>query len=150
MKITEESRLKAQRALPLLRYATGMTTAKFAEHLGFTRQMLNNLESFTNVMTPSTYIVLRFVIDDIIEANDMHSEILKMLLQVFIDDSDNYTEEDRNRAELIGRLLASSCRLTLFDLNRIMTELYNTKEFAELIKKASKNYVIKQWYKKGE
>ncbi|SEP84101.1 Helix-turn-helix [Lachnospiraceae bacterium RM5] len=90
----------------LIRRAAGWTAEEFGRRIGVTRQTINNLEAKRNKLNQTQYIAIRTVLDAEINAYPEETEILKCLLEVFIDNPENY---DLNARE---ELLAKANMLT--------------------------------------
>lgn len=86
---------RLQNNLLLLRRAAGWTAEEFGERIGVTRQTINNLEAKRNKLNKTQYIAMRAVFDAEMAAYPDDTEMLKCLLDVFIDNTDKYEAKDR-------------------------------------------------------
>lgn len=86
---------RLQDNLLLIRRAAGWTAEEFGERIGVTRQTINNLEAKRNKLNKTQYIAMRAVLDAEMAASPEDTEILKCLLEVFIDNPEKYDSRDR-------------------------------------------------------
>ena len=86
---------RMQDNLLLIRRAVGWTAEEFGNQIGVTRQTINNIESGRNRLTKTQYIAMRSVLDAEIAKYPDETEMLKTILDVFIDHPDKYKKEDR-------------------------------------------------------
>ena len=84
---------KMQDNLLLIRRIVGWTAEEFGEKIGLTRQTINNIESGRNKLSKTQYIAMRSVLDAEIIKHPEDTEMLKIFLDVFIDNSDKYSEK---------------------------------------------------------
>lgn len=80
----------------LLRRAVGWSAEEFGERIGVTRQTINNLEAKRNKLNKTQYIAIRAVLDAEMVSSPEDTEMLRCLLDVFIDNPEKYDEKDRN------------------------------------------------------
>ena len=107
---------KLQEHLLLIRRAAGWTAEELGDRIGVTRQTINNLEAKRNKLNKTQYIAIRAVLDAEMAASPDDTEMLKYLLDVFIDNPDKYEAKDREE------LLAKANMLTPF-LQELQVEL---------------------------
>lgn len=88
---------RLQQHLLLVRRAVGWSAEEFGERIGVTRQTINNLEAGRNKLTKTQYIAMRSVLDAEIAAFPEETEMLCLILDVFVDNPDKYKEKDRER-----------------------------------------------------
>lgn len=86
---------RLQEHLLLIRRAAGWTAEEFGDRIGVTRQTINNLEAKRNKLNKTQYIAIRAVLDAEMAASPDDTEMLKYLLDVFIDNPDKYEAKDR-------------------------------------------------------
>ena len=86
---------RLQEHLLLIRRAVGWTAEEFGDRIGVTRQTINNLEAKRNKLNKTQYIAIRAVLDAEMAASPDDTEMLKCLLDVFIDNPDKYEAKDR-------------------------------------------------------
>lgn len=96
-----EEIVRMQENLLLIRRTVGWTAEEFGEKIGVTRQTINNIESGRNKLTKTQYIAIRSVLDAEIVMKPEDTEMLKVLLDVFVDHPGNYSEA--NRRELLSK-----------------------------------------------
>ncbi|MBQ3137212.1 MAG: helix-turn-helix transcriptional regulator [Clostridia bacterium] len=107
---------RMQENLLLIRRTVGWSAAEFGERIGVTRQTISNIENGRNKLNKTQYIAMRSVLDAEIESCPTDTEMLKILLDVLIDNPDNYSEEMRkelaDKANLMvpGILVGSATR----------------------------------------
>ena len=92
---------RLQENLLLIRRAAGWTAEEFGSRIGVTRQTINNLEAKRNKLNKTQYIAIRAVLDAEMNASPDDTEILKCLLEVFVDNPDNYDTKAKN--ELLSK-----------------------------------------------
>ncbi len=90
-----EEIMRMQENLLLIRRTVGWTASEFGDKIGVTRQTINNIESGRNKLTKTQYIAMRSVLDAEISSSPNDTEMLKTLLEVLIDNPDNYSEKSR-------------------------------------------------------
>lgn len=86
---------RLQNNLLLIRRTVGWTAEEFGEKIGVTRQTINNIESGRSRLTKTQYIAMRSVLDAEMARCPDETEMLGMILDVFIDHPENYKAEDR-------------------------------------------------------
>lgn len=96
-----EEIIRMQENLLLIRRTVGWTAEEFGEKIGVTRQTINNIESCRNKLTKTQYIAMRSILDAEMLQKPEETEMLKVLLDVLIDNPENYSEE--NRSELLAK-----------------------------------------------
>lgn len=96
-----EEILRMQKYLLLIRRTVGWTAESFGERIGVTRQTINNIESGRNKLTKTQYIAMRSVLDAEIAQSPDDTQMLKMLLEILIDNPDKYS--DATREELLSK-----------------------------------------------
>lgn len=89
---------RLQKYLLLVRRTVGWSAEEFGERIGVTRQTINNLEAGRNKLTKTQYIAMRSVLDAEIAAYPDETEMLRLILDVFVDNPDKYKEEDREKS----------------------------------------------------
>ena len=92
---------RMQDNLLLIRRTIGWTAAEFGNQIGVTRQTINNIESGRNKLTKTQYIAMRSVIDAELVKHPEETQMVKTLLDMFIDHPENYSKADYN--ELIEK-----------------------------------------------
>ena len=101
--------------LLLIRRAVGWTAQEFGDLIGVTRQTINNIENGRNKLSKTQYIAMRCVLDAEIEKNPEDTQMLRAILELFVDNPEAYKESEREalkeKAELISpAILAGSSR----------------------------------------
>ena len=99
---------RMQDNLRLIRRAVGWTAEEFGNQIGVTRQTINNLESGHNRLTKTQYIAMRSVLDAEMAKYPEETEMLKTILEVFVDHPDNYKMEDRENLKAKANLVTPS------------------------------------------
>lgn len=103
-----EEIIRMQENLLLIRRTVGWTAEEFGERIGVTRQTINNIESGRNKLTKTQYIAMRSVLDaEMIQAPE-DTEMLKVLLDVFVDHPEKYSAENREDLLAKANLMAPS------------------------------------------
>lgn len=88
---------RLQEYLLLIRRTVGWTAEEFGERIGVTRQTINNLEAGRNKLNKTQYIAMRSVLDVEMNQYPEETEMLRLILDVFIDHPENYNEEEREK-----------------------------------------------------
>ncbi len=88
---------RMQKNLLLIRRTVGWTAEEFGDRIGVTRQTINNIESGRNNLTKTQYIAMRSVLDAEITSHKEETEMLKLFLDVFVDNPDKYKKEVRDK-----------------------------------------------------
>ena len=103
-----EEIIRMQENLLLIRRTVGWTAEEFGDKIGVTRQTINNIESGRNKLTKTQYIAMRSVLDaEMVQApND--TEMLRILLDVLIDNPENYSEDKREELLTKANLMTPS------------------------------------------
>lgn len=86
---------RLQSHLLLIRRATGWSAEELGERIGVTRQTINNLEAGRNKLNKAQYIALRAIFDAEMIDSPEDTEILRCLLEVFVDNPDKYSNEKK-------------------------------------------------------
>ena len=86
---------RLQENLLLLRRAVGWTAEELGERIGVTRQTINNLEAQRNKLSKTQYIAIRAVLDAEMNKSPEDTEMLRYLLDMFVDNPDGYSEDER-------------------------------------------------------
>ena len=86
---------RLQDNLLLIRRTVGWTAEEFGDRIGVTRQTINNLEAKRNKLTKTQYIAIRAILDAEMVQYPEDTEMLRCLLDVFIDNPDKYDKKDR-------------------------------------------------------
>ena len=92
-----------QTHLYLLRSAVGWSAEELGERIGVTRQTINNLEAKNprSKMTKTQYIAIRTVLEAEMHERYEDTKIITCLLDVLVDNPDNYDENTRQ--ELLSK-----------------------------------------------
>ena len=96
-----EEIIRMQNNLLLIRRTVGWTAEEFGEKIGVTRQTINNIESGRNKLTKTQYIAMRSVLDAEMARAPKETEMLRVLLDVFVDHPEKYSPE--SKAELMSK-----------------------------------------------
>ncbi|MEF9922360.1 MAG: helix-turn-helix transcriptional regulator [Anaerovoracaceae bacterium] len=99
---------RLQDNLLLIRRAAGWTAEELGERIGVTRQTINNLEAKRNKLNKTQYIAMRAVLDVEMVASPDDTEMLRCLLDVFIDNPDKYNAKDRESLLVKANMLTPS------------------------------------------
>ena len=96
---------RLQKYLLLVRRTVGWSAEEFGERIGVTRQTINNIEAGRNKLTKTQYIAMRSVLDAEIAAYPEETEILRLILDVLVDNP----EKDVSKA-----LIATAAGMGVF------------------------------------
>ena len=94
-----EEIVRMQENLLLIRRAVGWTASRFGDKIGVTRQTINNIESGRCKLNKTQYIAMRSVLDAEISSSPNDTKMLQVLLDVLIDNPQNYSEETREQVK---------------------------------------------------
>lgn len=108
--VTEIEIDRFDKIFPLVRKAVGWSAEEFGDKIGVTRQTISNLENKRIHITKTTYIAMRFVLDEEIEDYPDETEMLKAVLDSFVDNPDKYTDEQREEIRKKTELLSSAVK----------------------------------------
>lgn len=103
-----EEIIRMQENLLLIRRAVGWTAEEFGEKIGVTRQTINNIESGRNKLNKTQYIAMRSVLDAEMVQKPEDTEMLKVLLDMFVDHPENYSKEKRSELLTKANMMAPS------------------------------------------
>lgn len=90
-----------QDSLLLIRRTVGWTAEEFGEKIGVTRQTINNLEGKKVPLNKTVYIAMRSVLDNEIKTYPNDTEMLLVILDIFVDNPEKYS--DTQRKELLAK-----------------------------------------------
>ena len=114
--ISDEEIKRLDEILLLVRGAVGWTAQEFGDRIGVTRQTINNLETHrrNTHLTKIQYIAIRSVLDEEIETHPKDTEMLRTILDAFVDRPHKYTDEQRmemyKRAKMLSpAIMNKSC-----------------------------------------
>lgn len=117
---------RLQNHLLLIRRTAGWTAEEFGERIGVTRQTINNLEAGRNKLTKTQYIAIRAVLDAEMTASPEDTEMLKCLLEAFIDNPDKYKDSDREALLTKANMLTPSILVGTTSRKDVSKELVAT------------------------
>lgn len=103
-----EEIIRMQENLLLIRRTVGWTAEEFGERIGVTRQTINNIESGRNKLTKTQYIAMRSVLDAEIIQVPEDTEMLKVLLDVIVDNPEKYSTDKREELLAKANLMTPS------------------------------------------
>ncbi|WP_227450742.1 helix-turn-helix domain-containing protein [Clostridioides sp. ES-S-0108-01] len=86
---------RLQKYLLLVRRTVGWIAEEFGDRIGVTRQTINNLEAGRNKLNKTQYIAMRSVLDVEMHQYPEETEMLNLILDVFVDHPENYDEKER-------------------------------------------------------
>ena len=92
---------RMQKNLLLIRRTIGWTADEFGNRIGVTRQTINNLEAGRNKLSKTQYIAMRSILDAEMTQYPDETEMLKLILDVFVDNPDLYP--DKEKAQLLSK-----------------------------------------------
>lgn len=93
--ITEEVIERFQSNLIIIRKAVGWSGEELGDRIGVTRQTINNLENHKCKLSKTQYLAMRSVLETEMGEYPEETEILKVVLEVLVDNPDKYSEKDR-------------------------------------------------------
>ena len=108
--VTSEEMERFNEVFPLVRKAVGWSAEEFGDKIGVTRQTISNLETKKIKISKTTYIAMRFVLDEEMEEHPDETEMLKVVLDSFVDNPNKYTDEQREEIRKKTELLSSAVK----------------------------------------
>ena len=105
---TMEKIQRMQENLLLIRRIVGWSAEELGEKIGVTRQTINSIESGRYKLTNTQYLAIRYVLNEEIIKNVEETKMLSDVIMLFIDDPDNYTENQRKDLKCKANMLAPS------------------------------------------
>ena len=105
---TEEEIKRLNDELLLVRKCVGWSAEELGEQIGVTRQTINNLEAKRCKLSKTQYIAIRSVLDDEMEAKPDETEMLKVVLDAFVDHPENYDEAKKEEIRKKVSMLSSA------------------------------------------
>lgn len=103
----EEDKIgRFQDNLLLIRKVAGWSEEEFGNHIGVTRQTINNLETKKSKLTKTQYIAMRAILNDEIINSKEDNEMLICLLETLIDNPENYSNEEKRKILEKANMLA--------------------------------------------
>ena len=120
---------RMQDNLLLIRRAVGWTAEEFGDKIGVTRQTINNIESGRNKLSKTQYIAMRSVLDAEIMNSPDDTEMLRVLLEVFVDEPDKYKEEEREQLLAKANLMVPSILAGTTSREDVSKEWTNAAKF---------------------
>lgn len=108
--VTNEEIERFDEIFPLVRKAVGWSAEEFGDKIGVTRQTISNLENKRIKVSKTTYIAMRFVLDEEMENHPDETEMLKVVLDSFVDNPEKYTDEQREEIRKKTELLSSAIK----------------------------------------
>ena len=119
---TDKEIERFQSKLQTIRKAAGWSAEKLGEKTGLSRQNINNLENNRYQLTKSTYMLMRFVLDAEIEAHPDETEMLKVILDAFVDHPEKYSEEAKNKILKEANLLSPAIKTKVSNRKEVSNE----------------------------
>lgn len=99
---------RMQEHLLLIRRTVGWTAEEFGERIGVTRQTINNIESGRNRLTKTQYIAMRSVLDAEMAQSPEDTKMLRILLEILVDNPSKYSKADREKLISKANMVAPS------------------------------------------
>lgn len=99
---------RLQKYLLLVRRTVGWTAEEFGDRIGVTRQTINNLEAGRNKLNKTQYIAMRSVLDVEMHQYPEETEMLKLILDVFIDHPEKYDEKEKEELLIKANMVTPS------------------------------------------
>ena len=108
--VTDEEIKRFEEVFPLIRRTVGWSAEEFGERIGVSRQTINNLENKKYKLTKTPYIAMRYVLDTEIEAHPDETEMLKVILDAFVDHPEKYDKEAKDKIYKEANLLSPAIK----------------------------------------
>lgn len=114
---------RMQEHLLLIRRTVGWTAEVFGDRIGVTRQTINNLEAGRNRLNKTQYIAMRSVLDMEMIQYPEETKMLRLILDVFVDHPDKYSEKEREEILTKANMIAPSILTGTVPREKVSTEL---------------------------
>ena len=118
---------RLQDNLLLIRRAVGWNATELGDNIGVSRQTINNLETKRCSLSKAQYIAIRSVLEAEIAKSPEDTQMLKYILEIFIDNPDKYNQKAREE------LLAKANMITPSILAGTSTRAEVSKEFVGVV-----------------
>ena len=99
---------------PLIRKAVGWSAEEFGDKIGVERQTISNLENKRVKLKKTTYIAMRYVLEEEMKEHKEETEMLKAVLDAFVDRYDKYTDEQRAEIKKQTEVYSSAVKTKTF------------------------------------
>ncbi len=150
--ITESEKQRFVDNFHLIQASVGWTSEEFANRVGTTRQTINNVQNKKFKVSNILYAAMRYALEEEIRDNPEETEILKVILDAFVDcpnDYDKYPEATRKAMLEKARMLVPAIETKACDRKTISLEWTNAMiNIAALTSVAIAAIVIGIWRKK--
>ena len=94
----------------LIRQATGWSTAELASRTGASPQTINNIELNNSKLTTMAYYAIRYALESEMKEHPDENEMLKYVLDAFVDNREKYTDEERQAIREKTEMLSPSLK----------------------------------------
>ena len=108
--INEEAMQRFEDNFSLIRKAVGWSAEEFADRIGATRQAINNIENKKNKLSKIMYSAMRYALDDEITTNPEETEMVKVMIDAFVDHPEKYSDEQKEEIMNETKLLSSAMK----------------------------------------
>ncbi len=108
--VTNEEIERFENMFPLIRRTVGWSAEEFGERIGVSRQTINNLENKKYKLTKLLYVAMRYALDSEIESHPEETEMLKVILDAFVDHPENYDKEAKDKIYKEANLLSPAIK----------------------------------------
>lgn len=112
-----------QSNLLLMRRILGWSAEELGDHIGVTRQTINNLEAGRNKLNKAQYIALRAIFDAEMINSPNDTEILRYLLEILVDNPDMYSDEFKGSLSAKATMLAPAIAAKITSRGDVSKEL---------------------------
>ena len=116
--VTQEEVQRFDTYFPLIRRTTGWSAEMLGERIGISRQAVNNIENKKYKLTKTLYIAMRYVLDEEIRTHKEETEMLKLVIDAFVDNPDKYSEEAKKSIYSKVNLLSQAIKPKSKSTNR--------------------------------
>lgn len=119
--------------LLLVRRVVGWSAECLGEKIGVTRQTINNIENHRSKLTKTQYIAIRCVLDAEIEQSPNDTQMLKSFLEIFVDNPEKYSDEDKQILLEKANLLAPAILAGTATREAVSKEWVNTLKTMSIV-----------------
>ena len=108
--VSEEEMKRFEDNFLLIRKAVGWSAEEFGDRIGVTRQAINNLENKKNKLTKMMYSAMRYALDAEIQSHPDETEMLKVVLDAFVDHPEKYSDEQKEEIKNETKMFSSAMK----------------------------------------
>ena len=120
--VTDQEINRFEEVFPLIRRTVGWSAEEFGEKIGVSRQTINNLENKKYKLTKLLYSAMRYALEAEIQGHPDETEMLKVILDVFVDNPDKYSKETKDKIYKAANLLSPAIKAKQTNRKEVSSE----------------------------